>query len=213
MTNPQDPNQPQGWGQQPDPNQPGWAAPTPPAAPGWGAPPPQQPGQPGWGAPPPPQQPGQPGWGAPPPAGPGWGAPPPAGYPPAPGYQPAPGWGTPPPPKKKGHGCLIAFIIVLVIFLVGVGGCVAFVAINVGPYVSMESNLQRDLGGKVSNVTFTSKNGTTTWIVTINSAYESQAGAIACTVKSDLHGTQFANDGVQIVDDQGTVLATAALCR
>jgi hypothetical protein len=56
---------------------------------------------------------------------PGWGAPPPAGFQPAPGSQPAPGWGAPPPPKKKGHGCLIAFIIVLVIFLLGSLGLAA----------------------------------------------------------------------------------------
>jgi hypothetical protein len=32
------------------------------------------------------------------------------------------------PPKKKGHGCLIAFIIVLVIFLVGAGSCTILAA-------------------------------------------------------------------------------------
>ncbi len=59
---------------------------------------------------------------------PGWGAPPPP-----PGYQQAPGWGAPVPPnwgapvppKKKGHGGLIAFIIVLVIFLLGSLGLAA----------------------------------------------------------------------------------------
>jgi hypothetical protein len=68
---------------------------------------------------------------------PGWGgAPSPAEFPPAPGYQPAPGWGAPPPPKKKGHGCLIAFIIVLVIFLVGAGSCAILAAalvVNAAP--------------------------------------------------------------------------------
>lgn len=199
MTNPQDPNQsgqpgspaPQGWGQQSDPNQPGWAAPapqapTPAAAPGWGAPAQQPPAQPGWGAPPP--------------AGPGWGAPPPA----------APGWGAPMPPKKKGHGCLIAFIIVLVIFLVGVGSCVAFVAINVGPYVSTELNMEKHAG--VKTVTFSSIGGTTTWVVTVKPGYESQASTIACEVKGDLQGTQFAGDNIAIVDNNAQYLATDALC-
>ena len=55
---------------------------------------------------------------------PSWGAPPPG----APGYQQAPGWGAPVPPKKKGHSCLIAFIIVLVICVVGVGSCTILAA-------------------------------------------------------------------------------------
>ncbi|HEX7491066.1 MAG TPA: hypothetical protein VF337_05130 [Candidatus Limnocylindrales bacterium] len=202
MTNPQDPNQPgqpeapapQGWGQ-PDPNQPGWAAPQqqPPSQPGWGAPPPQQP-------------PAGQGWGAPPPAQPGWGAPP------APGYQPAPGWGAPVPPKKKGHGCLIAFVIVLVIFLVGVGSCTAFVVLNVGPYVGTEMQLNNDLGAR-GTATIDVTNGHRTWIITLKSAYVGQADLIACgIIKADLKGTQFENDSIVIEDSLGNVLATGSSC-
>jgi hypothetical protein len=193
MTNPQDPNQPaqpggsspQGWGQPADPNQPGWAA----------SPPQQAPGQPAWGAPPPGYQPAP-------------GAPPP-------GYQPAPGWGAPVPPKKKGHGCLIAFLIVLFIFLLAVGGCVALVAVvavNVGPYVSTEVKLQSDLGTRGTVLVDTS-GGHRTWIVTLGSGYESQARTIACSlVKGDLQGTQFSNDTIQVEDTSGTILATDRSC-
>ena len=203
MTNPQDPSQP---GQQPDPNQPGWAAPAPNAAPGWG----QPPAQPGWGAPPPQQPPAGPGWGAPPPAGPAgpsWGAPPPAGY-----QQPAPGWGAPMPVKKKGHGCLIAFLIVLFIFLLGVGSCTVFLAVNIGPYVGTEMKLQTDLGSR-GTVTFDQTNGHRTWIVTLKSAYTGQADLIACgVIRADLKGTQFEHDSILIEDSFGNVLSTGDSC-
>lgn len=210
MTSPQDPNQPgqpgapgpgdagqQGWGQQPQapdgagpsPDQPGWAAPPPATQPGWGAPPPPV-GQPGWGAPPPPAA--QPGWGAPQPAGQqGWGAPP-------------PGWGGPPP--KKGHGCLIAFLIV-VGALVLVGGCAALV---LGPFITTDIKLYSDLGtNRVSNVSISSTNGSTVWIIHLKAGYDSQdeANQLACTiVKPDLAGTQFKNDEFQIIDHDGYLI-------
>jgi hypothetical protein len=177
-----------------DPNQP--AQPGGPSPQGWGQP--ADPNQPGWAAPPPQQAPGQPAWGAPPP-----------------GYQPAPGWGAPVPPKKKGHGCLIAALIVLFIFLLAVGGCVALVAVvavNVAPYVSTEVKLQSDLGTRGTVLVDTS-GGHRTWIVTLGSGYESQAKTIACSlVKGDLQGTQFSNDSIQVDDSTGTVLATDRSC-
>jgi peroxiredoxin family protein len=116
------------------------------------------------------------------------------------------------PPKKKGHGCLIAFLIVLVIFLVGVGSCTAFVVVNVAPLVSMEMKIQQEVGVKSS--TFNSTNGRTTWVVTVEPGFDNSADAavIACKVKSDLAGTQFSNDTVQVVDAYGSVLATGAVC-
>ena len=195
MTSPQDPNQPvdpgaapggaapQGWGQQP-PAQPGWGAP-PPTQPGWGAPPPTQPG---WGAPPPAG--GQPGWGAPPQgAQPGWGQP------------PAAGWGAPP---KKGHGCLIAFLIV-VGAIVFVGGCTALV---LGPMISKDIKLTQDLGtNRVSSVSFNSTNGVTTWVIHLKAGYdtETEANTLACTiVKPDLGSDHFElvdSDGFELVND------------
>jgi hypothetical protein len=204
MTNPQDPNQPgqpggpapQGWGQ-PDPNQPGFNAPAPNAAPGWGAPPPQQ------------QPQAQPAWGTPPP----------------PGYQaPAqPGWGAPPPQKKGGHGCLIAFIIVLFIFLLGVGGCsvaLYIAARSVGPTLQTDVNaattelkIQTDLGAKGTVPYPVTIGGHRTWVVTLEPGYEGQANQIACgVVKADLAGTEFAGDNIQIEDNSGTVLATGSGC-
>jgi hypothetical protein len=117
------------------------------------------------------------------------------------------------PPKKKGHGCLIAFIIVLVIFLVGVGSCGYFFANYVLPIAQTELKVQQEVG--VKNATFKTTGGHTTWVVTVEPGFDNAADAnvIACKVKSDLAGTQSSNDTIQIVDDQGTVLATAALCR
>jgi hypothetical protein len=236
MTTPQDPNQPaqpgdaapgdatpQGWGQAPQapspwgtapsPDQPGWAAPqasnqpawgAPPPAPSqpaWGAPPPA-PGQPAWGAPPP--APGQPAWGAPPPAGPGWGAPPPAGQP---GWSPQPGWGQPPNPNRSNRrGCLIALAVVLVVIVLGVGACTAFLL----PYIQTEIKLQSDLGPSVSSISFDNTNGTVTWIIHLKAGSDSeiQARALACTViRADLQGTQFANSHYELVDSDGYLVA------
>jgi hypothetical protein len=117
------------------------------------------------------------------------------------------------PPKKKGHGCLIAFLIVLVLFLVGVGSCTAFVVINVAPLVSMDLKIQQEVG--VKSASFNSTNGHTTWVVTVDPAFANDADAavIACKVKGDLAGSQFSNDSVQVVNEQGTVLATGMLCQ
>ena len=185
MTSPQDPNQPadpgaagpaepapQGWGQPPQGPAP-WGAPPAPTQPGWGAPPADA----GWGTPPPAA--GQPGWGAPPPAGgqPGWGQP------------PAGGWGA--PPKKKGHGCLIAFLIVLGLVVL-VGGCTVLVA---GPYITTTIKLYGDLGtDRVSNVSIDNSNGATSWVIHLKAGHDSQTEAdeLACQiVLPDLAGTQF----------------------
>jgi hypothetical protein len=167
-----------------DPNQPGWAAPpepNQPAQPGWG----QPPAQPGWGQPP-----AQPGWGQPP-AQPGWGG--------------QPGWSAA-PPAKKGHGCLIAFLIVLALLIVGVGACVWFAY----PYASTEIKLLNDLGAeKVSSVEFDMENGHTTWTIRVNPGYEDEATYMAChIIRPDLQGTQFANDSFVVVDRYGRILAS-----
>ena len=198
---PQASNQP-AWGAPPPPEQPGWAAPPPaPSQPAWGAPPPA-PGQPAWGAPPP--APGQPAWGAPPPAGPGWGAPPPAGQP---GWSPQPGWGQPPNPNRSNRrGCLIALAVVLVVIVVGVGACTAFLL----PYIQTEIKLQSDLGPSVSSISFDNTNGTVTWIIHLKAGSDSeiQARALACTViRADLQGTQFANSHYELVDSDGYLVA------
>ena len=182
MSSPQDPNQPgqpgQGWGQPPQ------------SAPGWGAPA-QPPSQPGWGAPPPP--PTQPGWGAPPPNQPGWGQ--------QPGYPQQPGWGAPPPPRSNRHGCLIAFLIVL-IGLVLVAGCTIVVA---GPYITTTIKLYQDVGtDRMSGLSFETIDGQTTWVIRLKPGFESDAKDIACQVVwPDLKGTAF-----EIVSASGEVLAT-----
>ena len=234
MTTPQDPNQPgqpgdaapgdattQGWGQAPQspspwgttpsPDQPGWAAPQAPNQPAWGAPPPAPnqpawgapppaPGQPAWGAPPP--APGQPAWGTPPPAGPGWGAPP-AGQP---GWSPQPGWGQQPPSRSNRRGCLIALGVVLVVIVLGVGACTAFLL----PYIQTEIKLQQDLSPSVSSISFDNTNGTVTWIIHLKAGSDSeiQARALACSViRADLQGTQFANSHFELVDSEGYLVA------
>jgi hypothetical protein len=208
MTTPQDPNQPappsQPGPSAPDPSAPGWGAPVSTPQPGWGAPPP--PTQPGWGAPPPPQ----PGWGAPPPGyqQPGWGAPPP-GYQ-QPGYQ-QPGWGQPgwgPPPNRSfasRHGCLLAFVIVLVLALVGVGGCVVLLA----PTIGTDITLTRDLGPRASRVQFNIVNGRTFWTIELAPGYESQAKSLACgIIRADLNeGTSGGNTQFEVVDADGALLA------
>jgi hypothetical protein len=190
MTTPQDPNQPA------PPSQPGPSAPDP-SAPGWGAPV----SQPQWGAPPPPQ----PGWGAPPPQ-PGWGAPPPGYQPPPTGWG-QPGWGPPPIQSRSfasRHGCLLAFVIVLVVALVGVGGCVVLFA----PTIATEVKLTQDLGPRASKVQFNLINGKTSWTIELAPGYESQATSIVChIIKPDLKGTQFADAPFEVVDSDGFPLA------
>ena len=229
MTSPEDPNAPHGSGEQPPgqpgtrpEDQPGWAAPlpqvqqgwgTPPspeAQPGWGAPPPAQPG---WGAPPPPPPGAQPGWGGPPPgAQPGWGAPPP----PPPGAQPGwggpppqgyPGWGQPgwgAPPRRKGHGCLIAALIVVGLLVVLVGGC----AWLIGPIVGTELKLTQDLGPRATSVDFNWNNGATIFTIHLTAGYESQAERIACQiVKPDLRTSSTPDAHFVIESSSGHILA------
>ena len=150
---------------------------------------PQDPNQPGWGAPPAPNQPAQPGWGQPP-AQPGWGQ---------------PGWNAA-PPAKKGHGCLIAFLIVLGLLIVGVGGCVVVAY----PYISTDIKLYQDLGtDRISSVDIQMVNGQTTWTIHVKPGYEDQAVYMAChIIRPDLQGTQFANDSFEVVDSGGRILAS-----
>ena len=226
MTTPQDPNQPvpgsaepggsapSVWGQQPQaqapwgapatppPDQPGWAA-LPPNEPGFGAPPPQgqpqwgqQPSQPQWGQPQ-----GQPQWGAQPQGQPQWGQP---GQPQW-GQPGQPQWGQ---PQRSGnrHGCLIGVVIVLVLVVLGVGGCTVFAL----PYIQTDVKLTQDLGSAASSVSINSTNGDTVWVITLKDGYDSQAQAeaLACAVvKPDLAGTKFANDQFRIVDHDGYLVA------
>jgi hypothetical protein len=166
---------------------------------------PNQPGQPtSWGSPP---DPNQPGWGAPPAAPqPGWGAPP--------GYQPAPGWGAPPPPKKKGRGCLIAVIIVVLLPLVVFGSCTALVVVNVLPYATTTAKIQSDLGGPTrATVTFEALNGKTYWLITLKPSYPNSVEYAACNVVGpDLRDSQFKNDGFRIQDSDGNVATQRTPC-
>jgi hypothetical protein len=169
---------------------------------------PQDPNQPGWGAPPAPNQPAQPGWGQPP-AQPGWGQPPAQagwGQPPAqPGWGAQPGWNAA-PPAKKGHGCLIAFLIVLGLLVVGVGGCVVVAY----PYISTDIKLYQDLGTeRISSIEIQMTNGETSWTIHVKPGHESEAADMAChIIRPDLQGTQFANSPFYLVDSYGHVLAS-----
>ncbi len=208
MSSLQDPNQPP---QAPSPwDVPPAAAPqppeTPPATPGGG--PPRDPNQAGWAAP---SQPAPTAWGPPPayPQQPGWTPPP--GYPQQPGWTPPPGWAPPPgwppqgQPPRKGHGCLISFIVVLVLVALGVGGC----AVVFGPYVLTEIKLYQDLGtGSVSSISFDDVNGQTTWVIHVRPGHESEATHMACDIiRRDLAGTQFANDDFLVEDQYNQPLA------
>jgi hypothetical protein len=102
-------------------------------------------------------------------------------------------------------------LVVLVLCLVGVGGC-GFVVWNaVGPYVQMELKITQDLGTtQVSSVTFNDVNGQTTWVIHLKPGYGSDAAYAACSiVKRDLAtDSKFANDSFEIVDSDGNPLAT-----
>ena len=204
MTTPEDPTGPQPnqfpLPDQPGavaPSEPGWAA-VPPTQPGWGAPP-TPPQQPGWGAPPPQQQ-----WGAQPPPQPGWGQPQPQ-----PGWgQPQPGWGAQPgwgpPPKKGGHGCLIAALIVIGLIALLVGGC----AYLIGPTVMTDVKLTQDLSGRASSVEFQIINGQTTFIIHLVPAYTDKDTSIACTIVGpDIRSSGTPNVHWEIVDYRGFLLA------
>ena len=162
---------------------------------GSGEQPPDQPGtrpedQPGWAAPLPQAQQG---WGAPPPAQPGWGAPPPGAQ---------PGWGA--PPRRKGHGCLIAALIVVGLLIVLVGGC----AWLIGPIVGTELKLNQDLGPRATGVDFNWNNGATTFVIHLTAGYESQAERIACEiVKPDLRTSSTPDAHFEIVSSSGYILA------
>ena len=112
-----------------------------------------------------------------------------------------PGWGRSP---KSGHGCLITFLIVLVLLVVGVG-CAIFAL----PYVQTYLSLQRDLQGKTASIEMVFSEGEPTWVIQLGPGYDSgsQATDIACNVvHRDLEGTQFVNH-FQLVDSQGDFVA------
>jgi hypothetical protein len=160
---------------------------------------PQDPSQPGWGAPPAPNQPAQPGWGAPP--QPAWGQPP----------QPAwgqPGWNAQ-PAKSNQKGCLIALAIFLIVALVGVGGCVYLVASTIGPGLSTALTIQSNSGGQITSVNYNWNNGVGTFkIVVAGGVTQAQARDLACTVvKPALKGTQFENTHFVIYSPYGDWLA------
>jgi hypothetical protein len=91
---------------------------------------------------------------------------------------------------------------VLVLLVVGVGGCTAIF----WPYIQTEVKLTSDLSGSASSVSFNNNNGSTTWVIHLNSGHDTQdeANLLACTiVKPDLAGTQFKNDQFVLVDHDG----------
>ena len=95
--------------------------------------------------------------------------------------------------------------MVLVLLLVGVGGCTYFF----WPYIQTEAKLTQDVGSSASSVAFENNNGTVTWVIHLKAGVSSsQADSIFCTVvRPDLAGTQFANAQVQIVDSDGYLVA------
>jgi hypothetical protein len=132
----------------------------------------------------------------PPPNQPGWGAPP--GYPG--GWQP--GWSA--QPQKKGHGCLIAALIVSGLIVLLVGGC-AFLFV---PIIQTNVKLDQDLGPRASSVDFSWVNGQTTFTIHLASGYESQAESIACQiVRPDIVTSSTPNAHFIIVSSSGYVLA------
>lgn len=194
MTSPQDPSQPS------QPDQPGTSGPGAPAGQGWG----QQPQTPPWGAPTPA---GQPGWGASPPATPpAWGTPP---VPPQqPGWGPPQGW-APPPAKSKRKGCLVALAVVLIVALLGVGGCVYLVATTIGPAIGTELTIQSNSGGQIASGNYNWNNGVGVFTFTAASGVtQAQARDLACrVVKPALRGTQFENTHFVIYSAYGDWLA------
>jgi hypothetical protein len=100
------------------------------------------------------------------------------------------------------HGCLLAFLVVLAIIVVGVGSCAWYL----GPAIMMDIKLFQDLGpDRVQSVEF----NTGTWIIKVRSGHESEATYLACQiVRKDLQGTQWANSSFKIVDSHDTVLAS-----
>jgi hypothetical protein len=113
-----------------------------------------------------------------------------------------PGWPVQPP--KKGHGCLIAALIVAGLIVLLVGGCVWLIA----PIVSTELKLNEDLGPRATGVDFSWNNGETTFTIHLAPGYENQARSIACRiVKPDIMTSSTPNAHFTIVSSRGFVLA------
>ncbi|MGD0123327.1 MAG: hypothetical protein ABSC46_12300 [Candidatus Limnocylindrales bacterium] len=99
---------------------------------------------------------------------------------------------------------MLSFIVVLVVILVGVGGCLVVVA----PAVSTTLKLNGDLGARGSKVEVQFINGQTIWVIHVAPGYEGGATDMACNVvRPDLQGTQFANSSFELVDQRGYLLA------
>jgi hypothetical protein len=96
---------------------------------------------------------------------------------------------------------------VLVLLVLGVGGCTYVVY----PYASTYIKLYQDLGtDRVSNISIDSNNGATTIIVHLAPGHETEAEAtyVAChIIRPDIAGTPFANASFEIVDSSGDILA------
>jgi hypothetical protein len=160
---------------------------------------PQDPNQPAGGSPPPASN--LPAWGEPPPQQPGWGQQ-------QPGWgQPQPGWGAGPPPRRSNRrGCLIGCLVVVVLLLVGIGGC-TYVA---WPYIQTDIRILQDGGtDRISSVSFSVVNSRTVWVVHLQPGHDADAQTLACTVVGPaLRDSQFKNDDFEIVSSSGEVLAT-----
>jgi hypothetical protein len=113
-----------------------------------------------------------------------------------------PGWPAQPP--KKGHGCLIAALIVSGLIVLLVGGCVWLIA----PIVGTELKLTQDLGPRATSVDFDWNNGGTTFTIHLAPGYESQAESIACRiVRPDIMTSSTPNAHFRIVSYGGYLLA------
>jgi hypothetical protein len=108
------------------------------------------------------------------------------------------------PPRKKGHGCLIAFLIVVGLFVVLVAGCTWLIA----PIVGTEVKLTQDLGPRATRVDFNWNNGSTSFVIHLAPGYEGQAERITCQiVKPDIQTSSTPNARFQVVSSGGYILA------
>jgi hypothetical protein len=95
---------------------------------------------------------------------------------------------------------------VLVVVVVGVGGCTYFAL----PYIQTTLKLQQDLGTRVSSISFNNTNGNMTWVLHLSAGNDSASEAtyLVCnTIRPDLKGTQFANSDFEVIDSDGYLVA------